>query len=50
MEKKTPGNTRVIFLDGLTPNTYYEVSVSAVYFLGEGEASVAGVTTACKLL
>lgn len=36
-EKTSPGDDTAVILDGLTPETRYQVSVSAVYGRGEGQ-------------
>ncbi|XP_014859001.1 PREDICTED: collagen alpha-1(XII) chain isoform X2 [Poecilia mexicana] len=44
-EKTTPGDTTATVLDGLTPETRYQVSVFAVYGHGEGQPLVGEETT-----
>ncbi|XP_038127547.1 collagen alpha-1(XII) chain isoform X1 [Cyprinodon tularosa] len=44
-EKRTNGGTTATILDGLTPETRYEVSVIAVYGHGEGQPLVGEETT-----
>ncbi len=49
-EKTVPGDTTVTILDGLTPETRYQVSVYAVYGHGEGQPLVGDETTDSKSL
>lgn len=45
-----PGDTTATVLDGLTPETRYQVSVFAAYGHGEGQPLVGEETTNGKLL
>lgn len=49
-EKTIPGSTTTTVLDGLTPETRYQVSVFAVYGSGEGQPLAGEETTDGKLL
>lgn len=49
-EKTVLGDTTATVLEGLTPETRYQVSVFAVYGHGEGQALVGEETTDGKLL
>lgn len=49
-EKTVPGGTTATVLDGLTPETRYQVSVFAGYGHGEGQPLVGEETTDSKLL
>lgn len=47
-EKTIPGDNTAVVLDGLTPETRYQVSVSAVYGHGEGQPLKGEETTDSK--
>lgn len=49
-EKTIQGDTTATILEGLTPETRYQVSVFAVYGRGEGQPLVGEETTDGKLL
>lgn len=49
-EKTIQGDTTDTVLDGLTPETLYQVSVHAIYGHGEGQPLVGEETTDRKLL
>lgn len=49
-EKSVPGDVTATVLDGLTPETRYQVSVYATYDRGEGEPLVGAETTDGKSL
>lgn len=48
-EKTIPGDTTATILEGLTPETRYQVSVFAVYGHGEGQPLAGEETTDSKL-
>lgn len=48
-ESTIPGDNTAVVLDGLTPETRYQVSVSAVYGHGEGQPLNGEETTDSKL-
>lgn len=49
-EKTITGSTTATVLEGLTPETRYQVSVFAVYGHGEGQALVGEETTDSKYM
>uniref|UniRef100_A0AAQ5ZR50 Collagen, type XII, alpha 1a n=1 Tax=Amphiprion ocellaris TaxID=80972 RepID=A0AAQ5ZR50_AMPOC len=49
-EKTVPGGTTATVLDGLTPETRYQVSVYAIYGHGEGQPLVGEETTDSKTI